>query len=215
MLLLLVLLAIPSIGITQEAKPWAVTYRTKIGARDHMNHKGLLLFTAADIVRQERFHVHTGVHVDPEDTKDSFCTTKVARDKFFLWLKAEGAISPADATEIMYETPLVDVTISEGKATARVVPPAGVPEQVKQQKQQITRQAHKVAVLSKETLELRRMLEMRRLMQLQKYAIRKGWDKHLNLPFGGLGPKGKVSKPDVAGILFYFEWCTLKRRLRQ
>lgn len=205
---------VPLMVGAQEAKPWSVTYRTRISARDHMNSKGVLLYTAEDIVRQERFHVHTGLHVDPEDTKDSFCSTKDARDKLLLWLKAEGAITQADAMEILYETPLVDVTLSEGKATARVVPPVGVKAQVKQQQVQITRQARKVDTLSKEALELRRMLEMRRLMQLEAFAIKRGWDKGLNLPFGGLGPKGAVIKPDAAGILLYFEWSTLKRRLR-
>jgi len=209
----LVLLAVPLTVTAQETKPWSVTYRTRISPRDHLNFKGVLLYTAEDIVRQERYHVHTGVHVDPEDAKDSFCSTKEARDKFLLWLK--GGISAADGMEIMYETPLIDVTILEGRAVVRVVQPKGVREQVEQQQVQITRQARKVDALSKETLELRRMLEVRRLMQLQEFAIKRGWDKGLNLPFGGLGPKGEVIKPDTAGIMLYFEWCTLRRRFRQ
>jgi CHAT domain-containing protein/tetratricopeptide (TPR) repeat protein len=55
------------------------TYRAEISAADRVNSRGSELKTLREFLRQDRFNVHGGHHLDPGDTKDTRFTTAANR----------------------------------------------------------------------------------------------------------------------------------------
>lgn len=55
------------------------SYRAEISVADRVNSRGAELKTLKEFLRQDRFNVHGGTHLDPGDTKDARFTTPAAR----------------------------------------------------------------------------------------------------------------------------------------
>ncbi len=55
------------------------TYRAEISAADRVNSRGAGLKTLREFLRQDRFNVHGGHHLDPGDTKDARFDTAAGR----------------------------------------------------------------------------------------------------------------------------------------
>jgi hypothetical protein len=208
--LIAVLLAWSVLLADDIKEPESITYQARISARDHMNHKGVVLWTAANIIRQDRYHVHSGTHVDTEDGMDGLFSEKSRRDKLARLLAQPGSISSTDALLIQKGEPMVEVEVWTDRVKVRVLhPPKTVQEQVQEQTRNIQRQEHKVQMLTRETQELKRMLQLRRLKQLDVVAAVKGWDKGA-LPFVVSG-----QLVDPTDVPRYFQWRTLQREFRK
>lgn len=195
---LLLWLLLPALAGAQE--PVAFTYRARISEQDHYNSEGARLQRAADIVRQDRFYVHTGLHIDSDDDPDPFFSTLAIRNRLAQWLQ-EG-ISLEDAVLIEKGTPLVEVVIRQGGATAKVVSQVGPREQIQEQIQvqqvEIGRQHKKATTFVKGTAELRLKLRRRRRAHLESLAKKEGW------------VNGEVSSISAEMLDTYLEWLWLQ-----
>lgn len=69
-LVFLVLIGGSGLGLTGRLQAQEVRYSAEISAADRVNSRGAPLKTLRDFLRQDRFNVHGGHHLDPGDTTD-------------------------------------------------------------------------------------------------------------------------------------------------
>lgn len=78
-LVFLVLIGGLALGLAERLQGQEIRYRAEISAADRVNSRGAPLKTLREFLRQDRFNVHGGHHLDPGDTPDPRFGTVEAR----------------------------------------------------------------------------------------------------------------------------------------
>lgn len=78
-LVFLVLIGGAGLGLAGRLQGQEIRYRAEISAADRVNSRGTPLKTLRDFLRQDRFNVHGGHHLDPGDTTDPYFGSVEAR----------------------------------------------------------------------------------------------------------------------------------------
>jgi hypothetical protein len=94
-------------------------YRARLSEEDHYSTDGSKLRAASLVIRQDRYNYHAAGRRDAEDEDDPVLGAKAKRAKLQGWLK--GRISPDVEQRIMNGTPLVEVSLFQGRAEVRVI----------------------------------------------------------------------------------------------
>ena len=188
-------------------------WTARLSDRDHRNTKDTVLVRPWQVIRQDRFYVHSGQHVDPEDTKDTRFGSPEAREDLEALLREAREWGPddKDVEEIVLHTPLIRVRVfendrviveilqRESEVPIKIVARTPVVAAAKHQDRAAQRQERQVAVLEDELAILKRTLQQAKQDRLTRLVQSKGWDK-----------KQPTEPGDVSQ---YVEWLQLREAL--
>jgi hypothetical protein len=104
------LCVLAAIGSPAHAQQLLDTYIAHISERDHFNSKGVRLWSAAAIIRQDRANFHRFGIRDPADQADTFFADMGNREKLERMIE-RGRSDPRALNAIIHGTPIIRVEI--------------------------------------------------------------------------------------------------------
>ena len=100
------------------------SYTARIAEVDHYNSRGMRLYNAAAIIRQDRFNYHIRDISQMGDTWDPYFSKKYNREMLQRML-SHGTASRSALRKIIYGTPLINVEIFTDHINVKVLSSSG------------------------------------------------------------------------------------------
>jgi len=107
--------------VNQQLQKSASSYQARLSYGDHINSYGKSLGTISGILRQDRARFYKG-YGDREDQREPYFNTLQSRSMISQYdIVAEGIPYRELENIILYETPLVEVTVQSGRLYIRIL----------------------------------------------------------------------------------------------